>query len=320
VSEPSGPALCVVSGAWRQRSSERAFVVRALAGAATRRGPVTVLTSGPARTSEPDGAFDVIGLGVDLEDGWVPPQGTDLAAVIPDGAAMLIDAGPDFAAALGALPGSHRLFALDRGVGSATVLGVVPEPEDGRLLVGLHVPVNPLAAVHRHNGFGQVGYVLVLSDGSGEAGVPPDAAAWITAGFYDADVVVVERAVASLWRGRALRGETSVDSRTDLWRLISHARVCVDTAPGPLLARECVEAMRFGTPVIVPATAPAAASHARAAGGLTYAGTAELLDAVARCRDDDVRSELSARGREYADALYGDPAAFCTRLREALDS
>ena len=60
----------------------------------------------------------------------------------------------------------------------------------------------------------------------------------MSAAFHDAYVIVVENAVAAAWKGRVLRGTTSVDTRMDLWRLIAHANVCVDLDPGPQIARE----------------------------------------------------------------------------------
>ena len=120
------------------------------------------------------------------------------------------------------------------------------------------MPINPLAATHRHNGLGFTGYLLVLSDrvGSPEVSPPTPMAAWLTARFPDKEVVVVEDAAAAVWRGRVLRGIVDVYTRTDLWRLVAHARVTVDLSPGPIIARECVESLRFGTPIVVPQTVP----------------------------------------------------------------
>jgi hypothetical protein len=182
----------------------------------------------------------------------------------------------------------------------------------------MQVPVNPLAAAHRHNGFGFVDYLLVLSDRVGDHELPPDGAAWLTAGLHRANVVVVENAKASVWRGRALRGVTSVDSRTDLWRLVAHARACVDLGPGSIIARECVESLRYGTPIIVPEHAAAAAAHAAAGGGLTFDSMADLLHCARRFDDAGFRSHLSQSGRAYADSTYGSPSTFTDSVHHAL--
>jgi hypothetical protein len=181
--------------------------------------------------------------------------------------------------------------------------------------LGVHVPVNRLAEAHRHHGFGFTGYLLVLSDRTGSQGEPPPAAAWLSSAFHDADVVVVEDAVAWAWKGRALRGSVSVDTRMDLWRLLAHANVCVDLAPGPHIARECIEALRFGTPIIVPVQSRPAAVHAQAGGGFTFAGPDELLAAAERMRSEVERSAASAAGRRYADSRFGDAGALVGRVR-----
>jgi hypothetical protein len=185
--------------------------------------------------------------------------------------------------------------------------------------IGLHVPVNPIAATHRHNGLGFTGYVLVLSDRSAASDVSPPTSmvAWLTARFPDLHIVVIEDATAAVWRGRVLRGIVSVYTRTDLWRLLAHARVTIDLAPGHIIARECVESLRFGTPIVVPA-ASAARPHADAGGGMTFADYAELLACVAHLSDDAVRAAISAQGRRYADAQYGNQSAFVQSVARAL--
>jgi hypothetical protein len=120
-----------------------------------------------------------------------------------------------------------------------------------------------------------------------------------------------------VWRGRVLRGVVDVYTRTDLWRLVSHARVTVDLAPGRIIARECIESLRFGTPIVVP-TNSAARPHADAGGGMTFSGYAELLAAVDHLSDESVRATMSSRGRSYADARYGDPNAFVDSVSHAL--
>ena len=179
--------------------------------------------------------------------------------------------------------------------------------DDPSCSVNVHVPVNPLARLHRHHGFGFTGYQLVLSDGSGSPEEPPPAAAWLSSAFSDAEIVVIEEAAASAWKGRSLRGTVTVDTRMDLWRLMAHANVCVDLAPGPHVARECVEALRFGTPIIVPEHSGAAEVHAREGGGSTFGDPGELLAAAEGMRLEANRSAASSAGRHYADSRFGDP-------------
>ncbi len=181
---------------------------------------------------------------------------------------------------------------------------------------GPFVTVDPGAMAHRHHGFGFTGYVFVLSDRVGRQGAPPAAVAWLTSAFHDCDIVLVEDAVASAWKGRSLRGTTPVDTRMDLWRLVAHAGVCVDLAPGSFVARECVEALRLGTPIIVPAAAPVASALARACGGGTFSDTWGLIEATDKLLGET--AVASARAKEYADAAYGDPEAFAAGLQRLL--
>lgn len=305
----------IVAGHWHERRSELSFVTRAVAGAASRCGPVSVLVPGAAGGRQPDGAFDLEGMGEEGELRWPDTTSADCTVVVddltPEIGALLTRIGPRAVFFLSAGPDLHHptwrpLYLVDG------------DEEHPLTAVSVHVPINPLAERHRHHGFGFTGYQLVLSDGSGAEAEPPPAVAWLSAGFHDADVLVVEDAVASAWRGRALRGRVSVDTRMDLWRLVAHANVCIDLAPGPYIARECVEALRFGTPIIVPEHSGPAAVHARSGGGSTFGDPGELIVAAEKMRSEANRSAASDAGRRYADARFGDAGALVTRLRTLL--
>jgi len=319
-------ATLILSRHWRSPDSELSFVARSVAGAASRTSEVCVVVPGPAGRPEPDGAFDLLGLG-DGEDGsWPDPARATWPDSLPPGTTIVVDE-PDAAARslLAHFAPEHRVHAI-APAGTAGDRHAIPPlrftapPEGGTSeLIRLHVPINPLAATHRHNGLGFTGYLLVLSDRTGAAGVSPPTpmVAWLTARFPGVNVVVVEDAVAAVWRGRALRGVVSVYTRTDLWRLVAHALVTIDLAPGPIVARECVESLRFGTPIVVP-VGSAAQPHADAGAGLSFTGYAELLACVARLSDAGVRDRLSQRGRLYADARYGNPDAFVDSVARVL--
>jgi hypothetical protein len=328
MSEPvADRATLLLSQAWKEPGSELSFVTRALAGALSRATPVSVLVPFPAGPTEPDGAFDLIGAGVGRDGSWPAAGDAVWPGRLPAGTTLVVDE-PD-AAVLALLD----LHAPNRVV--HTVMPTIPRvhraalrplrftgsPEgDGPDFIGLHVPINPLAATHRHNGLGFTGYLLVLSDRVGRPDIAPPTpmVAWLTARFPDKEVVVVEDATAAVWRGRVLRGVVDVYTRTDLWRLLAHARVTVDLAPGRIIARECIESLRFGTPILVPADS-AARAHADAGGGMTFSGYADLLAGVAHLGDDPVRATMSSRGRSYADAHYGDPRAFVDSVSRALN-
>ncbi|HEY5335658.1 MAG TPA: hypothetical protein VIJ71_06520 [Mycobacteriales bacterium] len=271
---------------------------------------MTVLVPQSAGRGPNDGAFDLQDIGMPGAPVWPSELSADAHVIVDDLtseiASLLSRTGPPSVHYLSGgggqtLPGWHAL----------TLVG-------GDHPLGVHVPVNRLAERHRHHGFGFTDYLLVLSDRAGTHAEPPPAAAWLSAGFNEADVVVLEDAVASAWRGRALRGKVTVDTRMDFWRLLAHASVCVDLAPGPQIARECIEAMRFGTPIIVPDLPGPGTVHARASGGATFCDASELLDAAASLQDPSHRTEVGAAARRYADAHFGDPASLVRRLGDLL--
>ncbi len=305
------PAAVVFGCHWLERRSELAFATRSLAGAASRSGPVSVMVTGVAARFEPDGAFDLRGLGLPGALRWPDGLPTDTTVIVDeltaDVAELLASAQPTSVLVVSDPGGLHssdwrRLWL----VGGS-------EP------VGVHVPVNRLAERHRHHGFGFTDYLLLLSDRTGDSGeVPPPAAEWVGAAFPEADVVVVEDALAWAWKGGTLRGKVSVDTRMDLWRLLAHANVCIDLGPGRHIARECIEALLFGTPIIVPDQAGPAVVHARETGGWTFSSPDELLTAVASMQSESERSRVSESGRSYAESQFGDPVALVTRVRALL--
>jgi hypothetical protein len=321
-------ATLVLSRHWKTRNSELSFVTRALAGAASRTTDVTVVIPAAPAPHEPDGAFDLVPGGIGPGGGWPEPGDAAWTTAVRAGTTVIVDEPDATALALLARLAPPRIVhsvapvaaPLDGPGGEIPLRFTGPTVAPGSDSLGLHVPINPLAATHRHNGLGFTDYLLVLSDRVAATPVqPPTAmAAWLTARFPEVNVVVVENAAAAVWRGRALRGIVSVDTRTDLWRLLAHAHLTIDLAPGRIIGRECVESLRFGTPIVVPATS-AAAAHATAGGGLAYSGYADLLDCVERLSPKSVRDATGEAGRSYADSQYGDPAAFVSRVSRVLE-
>lgn len=273
---------------------------------------MTVLAPGTAASRTPDGLFDVQGIGADHTLVWPDAVPADALVVVDD----LTDA-VDELLTRADVPAAWYLTpptADDRSTWRWLPVGA----GDGFPLLSPYVPVSEVAARHRHRGFGFTGYQLVLAGGGASHDDPPAPVAWLSAAFHDCDVVVVGDAVASAWKGRALRGRTSVGTRMDLWRLMAHASVCVDLDPGPLIARECIEALRLGTPIVVPETTEAAAIHARASGGATFADPAELIAAVGTLSASPSHNVASDSGRRYADAAFGDPEKLVGQLKALL--
>jgi len=328
-----GRRVAVLSRSWGVTGSEAAFVVRSLAGAASRHCPVDVITIGRPGPSRPDGAFDVALAGQARTGGWPVSKKLTWPAGRP--AVTIVEAGDEGAQEMarrsapdalnttlgtGCNPGPEgAVFVVAPGHRDATLAAGASEQQVHD--IGLHVPVNRIAAEHRHNGLGFVDYLLILTDRAGAepTTAPSPPAAWVAARYPRQHVVVVEAAVASVWQHRSLRGLVAVDTRTDLWRLMAHARAVVDLKPGRYVARECVEALRFGTPIVAPAGS-VGADLAEGGGGLWYRDPAELLGCIDWLADVEIREALGGQGRRMADALYGDPGAFVERVGRALDA
>ena len=304
------PVAAVLGCHWLDHPSELAFVTRSIAGVASRCGPVAVLVPGNPGQRVADGAFDLVGLGRPGSLRWPDDLPTDTVVLVDE-------LTPEVAALLARVEPASVLY-LSAGDDAPRAAWRRLHLVGGDDPIGVHVPVNRLAEQHRHHGFGFTNYLLVLSDRTGDQAEPPPAAAWLSAAFSDADVVVVENASASAWRGRALRGTVSVDTRMDLWRLLAHANVCIDLAPGAHIARECVESMRFGTPIIVPDGSGPAAFHARASGGATFLDAWGLLTGAASFQSEAHRAEAGRSARHYGDTRYGDPVALVRRVEALL--
>ena len=319
------PEVLVLSGSWHKTKSELSFVTRVVAGAASRTGIVNVVTPIPADATEADGAFDVRGIGQSPDGDW-PTAGAARWTRRPSlGATWILDEPTDRARELLAVGATQPIaysiapLADTHAAVALPTLPLIPDSTHSSHVLGVHVPINPLAGEHRHGGLGMTGYILVLTDRSANPAVAPptDGVAWLTSRFHDQYVIVVEGGRAAVWRGRALRGVVEVDTRTDLWRLMAHAHITVDLAPGDIIARECIESLRFGTPVVAPVGTTGAA-HAQAGGGVTFTDAPGLLDAVEQLLDSTERARCAGRGQQYAEALYGDPAAFVAKIARAL--
>jgi hypothetical protein len=284
---------------------------------------VTVVTPAPGGSIEADGAFDVIGVGTS-EGRWPTPTATTWAQPPDFDAVWIVDEpSADALALLSAFGNATTAFSITQQ--SPSVLRELPltpaSVTPTRDVVGMHVPINPLAAAHRHIGLGFTGYVLALTDRPATPPVAPptNAVAWLTSRFYDQYVVVLEGGRAAVWKGRALRGVIGVDTRVDLWRLMAHANVTVDLAPGEIIARECVESLRLATPIAAP-DGSVGADHARAGGGFVFGEMADLLESVDRLADREVRDELAERARTYADLRYGACSGFTERIARLIAS
>ncbi len=186
--------------------------------------------------------------------------------------------------------------------------------------VGMYARIDPGAKSRRHYGLGAVpAYLLVLGDRTGTPATPwpSERARWLLARFPREYVVVVEGGAARAWRSRSCVARFEVHTRMDLWILMAQARAVVDLLPGDVFARECVESLRYGVPVAVPAGS-AASGFARAGGGLSFSSTAELLSCVEALADPHTRTAIASAGQTLAERWYGDPDGLVRRLDDAL--
>jgi hypothetical protein len=321
------PRIAVLSPSWVEAPhSEIAEAVRSIAGALSRLAPVDVFVPGDG-ASFADGAFDVTPIGAARASraryeavvveagrrGELVRSAGSLAAGAPvlavGGARFtvdgVLDVGPD-----GADGGSGAGTGFDGGAGTAPAVHHV----------GLYARVHPDARSRRHYGLGGIAdYLLVLGDRPGVPATPTpsDRTRWLLARFARQHVVVVEGGVARAWRSRSCVAQFDVHTRMDLWILMAQSKGVVDLLPGDVYARECVEALRLGVPIVVPGGS-AADRLASAAGGMRFTSTAELLSCAEALDDPATRTALASFGREAADRWYGDPHAVVARLAGAL--
>lgn len=104
-------------------------------------------------------------------------------------------------------------------------------------------------------------------------------------------------------------------SRPNLWKLLSHAEVCLDLRPQGIVGRETIESLLLGTPVVVPEGTVAAEHAERSNGGLWYRDYGELFDAAKAILDDaSLRAGLSECGRAWAESVHGDQRRFSEQV------
>ena len=110
------------------------------------------------------------------------------------------------------------------------------------------------------------------------------------------------------------------DSRFDVWRWSCRALAVLDPEPGKLLAREVLEGMMYGTPVVTPFRPGAALEHAQAgSAGLWYRTRGELEAVITALLDVETRDPLATQARLYADTTYRDTEAYLKSVGQLLE-
>ena len=217
-------------------------------GSSQSRRPVAVLVPGRAESPRPTARS--------ICEGWASPvrcggpsglsAGCDRHRRRPD-AGDRVAAGRGTARPSVVLPFGHGGAPTSRRWRRLPLVG-------GDSPLGVHVPVNRLAEQHRHHGFGFTDYLLVLSDRTRRARRAASGGR------------LAQRRLRRRRRRRPRKcGRLGLEG-AGAARQASRSTpgwTCGDCSPTPTsastsrrephIARECVEAMRFGTPIIVPA-------------------------------------------------------------------
>jgi hypothetical protein len=316
-----------------------AAAVRSLAGGLSRLVTVDVFVPGDGPPVA-DGAFDLTRLRAPSHAVWPSPDEAPtprvrygavlveaddhdaraLARSMTSGAPVLAVGRADRAPAEAMLAVDLVDDATDASSGEVAHPSRAAEPTVHG--VGCYARIHPGAAQRRHYGLRTTpDYLLVLGDrvGTPASPWPSKRVGWVLARFPRRHVVVVECGVARVWRSRSRVTEFEVHTRMDLWILIARAVGMVDLLPGDVFARECVEALRYRVPVVVPAGS-AADGLVRRGGALSFASTAELLSCVDAFAEPATREALASTGVAIADHWYGDPGGLVSRLGDALAS
>jgi glycosyltransferase involved in cell wall biosynthesis len=187
--------------------------------------------------------------------------------------------------------------------------------------VQVPIAVDRVAAGHRLPGLTRLsGYVVFLRGfppGSVEGPAPPRYGRLrrLVPGLAVADVSHQE------WRIYGQGSERVVPypaSRTNLWRLMSHALATVDLRPAGLIGREVIESMLLGTPVAAYVRGGFEETVEQSGGGIVFSDEAELVTALRLFLDPQQRERLGEHGRRWAEEQHSDQQRFAAAVRGAV--
>jgi hypothetical protein len=165
---------------------------------------------------------------------------------------------------------------------------------------------------------GDSAYIVVHSDIRGTDRLGMRVPAWLIAmAEPERRTLLCEGFTVSEWRHGRWETCFTLDSREAEWQLIARAAALVDLHPGRLFAQRALQALRVGTPILVPARSRAREYCESGQGGLWYANAGELLWAVAALRAEEPGTTLGRQGRQYYNRSHGSFDDFAERLRVA---
>ncbi len=182
--------------------------------------------------------------------------------------------------------------------------------------IGAPLAANQSALSEPNTWVGDTGYILVLTDsGSEEAHQETDLSRLIRLRFPDIPVGISHSDSFCAWHHGRLSQGWAVERSSDMARLMAWARLTVDLRPGRLFARQCIDSLLYGTPIVIAHDNRPAREHAeRGRGGLWFADPAQLTWCIEALLDGPSRDTFSDQGRSYAEDEYGSTDRFIERV------
>ncbi len=186
--------------------------------------------------------------------------------------------------------------------------------------VGLPMAVNPsVSGEPEPNAGGDRDYLVVIL---GTPLKPRRSSAWadlLRLRFPAWKVAVSASDVLVVYKpGSVVLESPGTKSTSDLLRLMAWAYLTVEMRPGSLFARQSLQSLMYGTPIVVPEGSRAHTHAERGSAGLWFDGPGELLWCVEAMLDPDVRDTLGSQGKHYAQDRYGSTDSFVDQVRLVL--
>jgi hypothetical protein len=207
--------------------------------------------------------------------------------------------------------GDVLVFTQSERDASAALLGV-----DRVRFVGLPLAVNPsVGAEPEPHAGGDRDYLLVIL---GKPFWPQGSTAWADllrmrfparrVAVSASDALVVYKPDSVVHESPGMKGAS------DLMRLMAWAYLTVDMRPGSLFARQSLQSLMYGTPIVVPEGSRAQEHAETGSGGLWFDGPGELVWCIEAMLDPEVHAALGSQGGRYAHDRYGSTDSFVDRV------
>ncbi|MFC0081415.1 glycosyltransferase [Aciditerrimonas ferrireducens] len=212
------------------------------------------------------------------------------------------------------------LLAIGRAE-AATLAQAAGRPVD---TIGTYLAINPFAVTEPPWFVPSEPFVALVdcsptTDDGAASNLGEEMGGWLAAALDDDALVAIRGIDALRWpRGRQTSAPAVV-SRSDLWRVLAHARAVVPVGAELGTARCALESLLLGTPVLASPGTLAGDLAVESRGGLAVDADWRLVHA---CRwlleHPETASAAGACGRRWATRHVGNPEAFVDRVRHAL--